>query len=91
MHINYFGDDTAETYLRVRIDNNRGYLDKIYVNENMRGKHIATDLVDLAIDRLFPHIQIWNISRVYPSVEARNFWDSIIARYHKKTFIEFID
>jgi hypothetical protein len=87
--IRYFGDDTGQTYIRCRVDtNNHGYLEKIYVNEDMRSKHIATDLANLTIDQLFPHIQIWHIVGIYPTSEARGFWDSVISGHPDKIFIK---
>lgn len=87
--VRYFGDDSGSTYIRCRVDkNDHGYLEKIYVNEDMRGKHLATDLVDLVLDKLLPHVQIWHIVRIYPTSEARGFWGSVISGHPDKVFIE---
>lgn len=87
--VRYFEDDSGSTYIRCRVNkNNHGYLEKIYVNEDMRGKHLATDLVNLTLDELFPHVQVWHIVGIYPTSEARGFWDSVISGHPDKIFIE---
>jgi hypothetical protein len=68
--------------------NDHGYLEKIYVNEDMRSKHIATDLANLTIEKLFQHVQVWHIVGIYPTSESRGFWNNVISEHSKKVFIK---
>lgn len=88
IYISYQDDTTGQTSIRIRIlDNRYGFLEKINVNENLRGKRIATTLVDFVMKDVAPHIHDWKIVGIVPTNEAEKFWSSIIERYPDKMIV----